>query len=56
MDKVNWATSTAFVRIEIWVKFSNLDIQKISRFGADFNKMATGLGWHPPQIEFRNSK
>lgn len=56
MDRVNWTTNTAQVRIELWVKFSNLDNDKITRFGNDFNKLAKGLGWHPPQIEFRNSK
>lgn len=56
MDRMNWATNSAEVRIELWVKFSNIDKEKVTRFCNDFNKLAVGLNWHPTNIEFRNSK
>ena len=56
VDRMNWATNSAEVRIELWVKFSNIDKEKVTRFCNDFNKLAVGLNWHPTNIEFRNSK
>lgn len=42
VDRVNWSTNTATVRIEIWVNFCSFDKEKVEKFGKDFNKIASG--------------
>ena len=56
VDRMNWNTNTAEVRVEIWVKFSNLDVDKVTGFCNDVTKLAVGLGCNPIKIDFRNSK